>query len=767
MSIGGSAKRVVVEFFGEDKSLGHELGDVESRGHRVAGVLSKVGKAAAVGLAGGFIAGGAALVGMTKNAIEDEASVRKLALALHNSVGATDAQVASVEKWISKVGVATGVTDDELRPAFQRLVQATGDIGKAQKLAQIAMDASAGSGKSLKTVTEAIAKAQNGNLGSLSRLGIQISKTTGDTLGLEKAQTSLKSAQLSYNTTLKAYGADSAQASIAADKLRQAHEAVALAQDKTKKTTLTFDQAMKGMADTFQGQAAAKADSLSGKMDRLRLIIDEAKESIGYKLIPIVTSLADWILNKAVPAVGQFTNEWQKGIGTAGQVREVLAKIRDAVVTVSKFLWDHKAAVAAVVAAYLAFKVVMVGVHAAQAISLVLLKAHTVGTIENTVVTKVAAAASKAWAAAQWLLNAALDANPIGLVVIGVAALAAGVIIAYKHSETFRAGVQAVGHALMGAIDAMSAFGNAVNNKVAGAVAFIRGLPAKLQSAFGDPGHILSSIGAAIIQGLIGGITSQIGALENKLHEITHLIPLHKGPLDKDKVLLTPAGEALIEGLIAGIDKKKSKLESVLNKLTDYIKSKRDKVKSLMSDRDSFAAGFSSFGSSIFGADISGNPDADGNPTGPTGVAAMQAFAQQQRAQAEQLQADVKGLLGKGLSQDLIKQLAAQGESGIAQIHALAGADTATIHQFDVDNAATQAALKAAGMLAANDIYSQDIRDAQHQENIAQGIAKGLKAVLDQQDKNMTILVTLDGHEIHASLRRIRRQTGQGLGLDP
>lgn len=46
--------------------------------------------------------------------------------------------------------------------------------------------------------------------------------------------------------------------------------------------------------------------------------------------------------------------------------------------------------------------------------------------------------ATAGWAAAQWLLNAALTANPIGLIVAGVAALAAGLIYAYKHSETFR-----------------------------------------------------------------------------------------------------------------------------------------------------------------------------------------------------------------------------------------------------------------------------------------------------------------------------------------
>ena len=51
---------------------------------------------------------------------------------------------------------------------------------------------------------------------------------------------------------------------------------------------------------------------------------------------------------------------------------------------------------------------------------------------------KIAAAGTKIWAAGQWLLNAALTANPIGIVVVAIAALVAGIIYAYKHSQTFR-----------------------------------------------------------------------------------------------------------------------------------------------------------------------------------------------------------------------------------------------------------------------------------------------------------------------------------------
>jgi tape measure domain-containing protein len=62
----------------------------------------------------------------------------------------------------------------------------------------------------------------------------------------------------------------------------------------------------------------------------------------------------------------------------------------------------------------------------------------TVATIASTVASKAAAAASKVWAAGQWLLNAALSANPIGLIVIAIAALVAGLVLAWRNSETFR-----------------------------------------------------------------------------------------------------------------------------------------------------------------------------------------------------------------------------------------------------------------------------------------------------------------------------------------
>lgn len=71
--------------------------------------------------------------------------------------------------------------------------------------------------------------------------------------------------------------------------------------------------------------------------------------------------------------------------------------------------------------------------------------ANTTATVASTVASKTAAAASKAWAVAQRALNLALAANPIGLIVVAIAALVAGFVLAYKKSATFRDIIQTVG----------------------------------------------------------------------------------------------------------------------------------------------------------------------------------------------------------------------------------------------------------------------------------------------------------------------------------
>jgi hypothetical protein len=106
----------------------------------------------------------------SKAAIEDVKSQELLALSLQASTKATDNQIAAVEKIIGKYQLQASVADDQLRPAFAKLTQSTGDLEESSKLLGIALDVSAGSGKSLDAVTQAMSKALEGSTGALERL---------------------------------------------------------------------------------------------------------------------------------------------------------------------------------------------------------------------------------------------------------------------------------------------------------------------------------------------------------------------------------------------------------------------------------------------------------------------------------------------------------------------------------------------------------------------------------------------------------------------
>jgi hypothetical protein len=106
----------------------------------------------------------------SKAAIEDTKSQELLALSLRASTKATDNQISAVEKIIGKYQLQASVADDQLRPAFAKLTQSTGDLEESSKLLGIALDVSAGSGKSLDAVTQAMSKALEGSTGALERL---------------------------------------------------------------------------------------------------------------------------------------------------------------------------------------------------------------------------------------------------------------------------------------------------------------------------------------------------------------------------------------------------------------------------------------------------------------------------------------------------------------------------------------------------------------------------------------------------------------------
>lgn len=250
---------------------------VEDNSSKLGEFSKKAGLAFAAAAAAAAAYGTKLAIDGVKAAIADEQAQLKLANALKSATGATNAQIQATESMILKTSLATGVADDELRPALQRLAVSTKDVGEAQRLLGLALDISKGSGKSLEEVANALGKAQDGNTTALQRLG----------LGLSKAELS----------------------------------------------TLSFTEVQQKLSDLYGGSAAANADTFQGKIDRLKVGFDEAKESLGAALLPQVERFIGFLNETGIPTLNAFIagltgdegliaglDEGQKGFATFGKV---------------------------------------------------------------------------------------------------------------------------------------------------------------------------------------------------------------------------------------------------------------------------------------------------------------------------------------------------------------------------------------------------------------------------------------------------------------
>jgi phage-related protein len=255
--------------------------EVEGFGSKLGGFAKKAGAAFAVAGAAAAAYAGVLLVDGVKSAIEDEAAQAKLATTLKNVTDATDDQIKAVEDYITQTALANGITDDQLRPSLDRLIRSTKDATKAQELQSLALDIAAGTGKDLKTVSEALGKAYDGNLGALRKLGVGI--------------------------------------------------------DDSIIKSKNFDAAAAALSKTFEGQASKQAETFQGKMARLTVAFDEAKETVGSYVLDALTPLLSGFVDKGIPAIQGFADTLGKTLGPAfGQIFKV---IRDDLLPILTTWW--------------------------------------------------------------------------------------------------------------------------------------------------------------------------------------------------------------------------------------------------------------------------------------------------------------------------------------------------------------------------------------------------------------------------------------------
>ena len=181
-----------VEILGEFKKLtaatqgaNNQLQTMGDKAKKISGGIKSAFLAIGVGLSFKAITQG--FEETTKAAEREIKGRNNLTLAIENNTDATASQIKEVHKYIAATEVASAVNDDVLRPALGSLIRATGDTNRAMKLMDVAMDVAAGTGKDLGSISEAMSKALNGNVGALRRLVPTLNDTEDPMIQLERA----------------------------------------------------------------------------------------------------------------------------------------------------------------------------------------------------------------------------------------------------------------------------------------------------------------------------------------------------------------------------------------------------------------------------------------------------------------------------------------------------------------------------------------------------------------------------------------------------
>lgn len=209
---------------------------------------------------------------------EDNKAATSLGQTLKNLNLAYGSNIGTVNGYISRLEAQTGVLDDELRPAMDRLLRATGSVTKSQELLNLALDIAAGTGKSVTQVSQSLQKAFLGQTQALGRLGV----------GLTKAEIASGS----------------------------------------------FEDIQQKLTTLFAGQAAAAADTFAGKLDKLTIAANNAKETIGAGLVDALSALSGGNTNVGIQNIDKLATGIASSVKNVGLLIDKLDKLKPVLIAV-------------------------------------------------------------------------------------------------------------------------------------------------------------------------------------------------------------------------------------------------------------------------------------------------------------------------------------------------------------------------------------------------------------------------------------------------
>ena len=209
---------------------------------------------------------------------EDNKAATSLGQTLKNLDLAYGSNIGTVNGYISRLEAQTGVLDDELRPAMDRLLRATGSVTKSQDLLNLALDIAAGTGKSVTQVSQSLQKAYLGQTQALGRLGV----------GLTKAEL----------------------------------------------TSSSFEEIQQRLTALFAGQATAAAETFAGKLDKLTIAANNAKETIGAGLVDALTALSGGDTSTGIQNIDKLATGIASSVKNVGLLIDKLDKLKPVLIAV-------------------------------------------------------------------------------------------------------------------------------------------------------------------------------------------------------------------------------------------------------------------------------------------------------------------------------------------------------------------------------------------------------------------------------------------------
>ena len=407
-----ATRKLEIEILGDEKDLNRALGRAGAgmdatgkKSSKLAGGMRLLGKAAKFGAVAGLAAVGATAAIGVKGLIADEKALNLVTSALESTGGAAKVSSKDIQNHAAELQKVSGTGADVIMTNQSMLLTFTSvrnEVGKGNDIfsraTETALDMSIALGSDMKESTIQVGKALNDpikGVSALQRVGIQFTESQKDQI-----------------KTLVESG-----------------------------DTLGAQKLILGELETqFAGTAETYGQSTEGKIKRAKAAFEEVAKALTSALLPAIGAMADWLLNKGLPAMERFSvwvnaevipavKEFASDVQTVlGPILQGLGKV---IQGLTGFLAKNEAAMKALVAVV----AVATGVWAAYKVVAI---ASAAATKAKTAAMKVASVATKAYAAAQWLLNVAMAANPLGLVIVALVALAAGLVVAYKKSETFR-----------------------------------------------------------------------------------------------------------------------------------------------------------------------------------------------------------------------------------------------------------------------------------------------------------------------------------------